>query len=394
MTQSNIYLDFNATTPVHREIQQKILEWVQMFGNPSSIHQHGRGPKKLLRESRRIIAGHLNCHPLEIVFTSGGSEANNLALQGCLQAIKKKSPERRKVLIGAIEHPSVANQSSAIQEMGFEVVKIPVSHDGEYDMEFYQKNCDESVAMVSVMLANNEVGIIAPIGKMVSLSKKVGAIFHSDCVQALGKIDFNLIKLGVDLATFSSHKVYALKGAGVLFIKKGVPLEPLVFGGSQERYRRAGTENILAIASLALRVQNLETQKFYKKTKELRDHLESQLTLKLSNCQVLGQKVQRLPNTTALKLSGFHAETMLMNLDIRGFSVGTGAACSSGSPEPSPGLLALGLTREEAQSSLRISLGESTSLVQVDSFIKNLVEVVHHLQSLEASGENHECIQG
>lgn len=389
MTQSNIYFDFNATTPIDPLVQQKLGEWLALWGNPSSIHLHGRGPKKLLRESRRGIANHLGCHPLELVFTSGGSEANNLAIKGAVAEIHKKDPKRTKILMGAIEHPSVLQQTSYLQSQGFEVLTIPVSAEGQYDLEFLQTHLDETVALVSVMLANNEVGVIAPIKKIVKLAHEVGAFVHSDMVQALGKMSFNLKEIDVDLASFSSHKIYALKGSGILYIKKGTPLMALVDGGSQERYRRAGTENLLAIASFALMIEQMDPQKMMTEIKPLRDQFEATIQQEIRGVHILCGEQKRLPNTSCFYVDGVSGESLLMNLDIRGFSVGTGAACSSGNPEPSPVLLALGLTRDQAQSSLRISMGRGTTSEQVESLSKALQEIVEHLRSIDAEEEKY-----
>ena len=388
MTQGNIYLDFNATTPVDSTLNKLWPIWVEMWGNPSSIHHHGRGPKKLLREARRGLALGLGVHPLELVFTSGGSEANNLALKGCLVELKKKSPQRHRVLLGSIEHPSILKQKKSLEEMGFEVVLIPVSAEGLYDLEFYKNNLDERVALVSVMLANNEVGVVAPLSEMVPLAHESGALFHSDMVQCLGKKSFDLKTLDVDLASFSSHKVYAFKGAGLLYVKKGTPLRPIIEGGSQERGRRAGTENLVAIASLAHQVENLKIEEFEKQIQPLRDEMEQKMLESISGLKILGLGVERLVNTSSFLIPGTSGESLLMNLDIKGFSVGTGAACSSGNPEPSPVLLALGLSREEAQSSLRVSLGKTTTQEHIQSFVRALKEVVDHLRKLaEETGE-------
>lgn len=383
MTRGNIYLDFNATTPIDPKVQEKLGSWITMWGNPSSIHHHGRGPKRLLRESRRSLARDLNCHPLELVFTSGGSESNNLGIKGCALEVKKKFPNRKKILIGAIEHPSVLNQQESLRQLGFDVVIIPVNREGQYDLDFFQNQLDDSVALVSVMLANNELGVIAPIKAMVEKAHAVGAYFHSDLVQALGKFPFQLDELNVDLASFSSHKVYALKGTGLLYVKKGTPLKTLIDGGAQERYRRAGTENLLSIASFAFMVEELNANSFVERLTPLRDHMEQRIKDEIAGFQGLCQSQQRLANTSTFCIEDVSGESLLMNLDIRGFSVGTGAACSSGNPEPSPVLLAIGLSRDEAQTSLRVSLGRTTTLEQVNSFVDNLVEVVNHLRGLQ-----------
>jgi cysteine desulfurase len=383
MTQGNIYMDFNATTPVHTSVQERLKDWVQLWGNPSSIHQDGRLAKQLLRESRRSMAKKLGCHPLELIFTSGGSEANNLAVKGLLAGLKERAPHKTKIIMGAIEHPSVLKQAPVLEQLGYTVTKIPVSREGDYDMDFYEQHLDEQVALVSVMLANNEVGVLAPIAEMVKKAHQVGAFFHSDMVQVLGKVHIPMMELGVDLATFSSHKVYALKGAGLVYSRKGTPLLTQIQGGGQERGRRAGTENLLAIASFAHMLETLEPMALAEKVGPLRDQMERSIAERVDGVTFLCQSQSRLPNTSSFFISGVSGESLLMNLDIRGFSVGTGAACSSGNPEPSPVLLAMGLTRAEAQSSLRISLGLTTTEDGVQSFVDHLVEVVDHLRQLK-----------
>ncbi len=389
MTQGNIYFDYNATTPVDPIVLEKVPQWLSMWGNPSSIHWHGRGPKKMLREARRSLAQFFECHPLELVFTSGGSESNNLAIKGSLQEIKKKYPTRRVVVIGGIEHPSVRNQAEQIESMGFQVRWIPVDREGRYDLELFKNSVDDQVALVSVMLANNEIGVIAPLESMIEWAHQQGAFFHSDMVQGLGKLPLDLKTYPVDLASFSSHKVYAMKGAGLLYIKKGTPFSGLTAGGSQERGRRAGTENLPAIASFAEMVNAISAEEVVRSLAPLRDQFESLISESIPGVKILGQSVERLCNTSCFLIDGANAESLLMNLDIRGFSVGTGAACSSGNPEPSPVLLSMGLIRSEAQSSLRISLGKDTTLYQVQELARNLKEVVDHLRQLEMAEAQH-----
>ncbi len=383
MTQGNIYFDFNATTPVDPLVLERVPQWLSMWGNPSSIHWHGRGPKKMLRESRRSLATHLKCHPLELVFTSGGSESNNLAIKGSLIELRKKQPQKTKVVIGGIEHPSVLKQIPQIEAMGFTVATIPVDRDGQYDWKTFTNVVDETVALVSVMLANNEVGAIAPLKKMIDWAHEQGAIFHSDMVQGLGKLPLDLKTYPVDLASFSSHKVYALRGAGLVYIKKGTPFQGLTVGGSQERGRRAGTENLAAIASFAMMVDSIQVEEVVSRVSELRDQLEALLCETIEGVEILGNKVPRLCNTSCFTIAETNAESVLMNLDIRGFSVGTGAACSSGNPEPSPVLLSMGLSRDQAQSSIRISLGKDTTSEEIEALAKNLQEVVAHLRELD-----------
>lgn len=384
-----VYLDHNATAPIAHRVRERVPAWLEAWGNPSSIHQSGRGPKTLMRESRETIARFLGVSSLEIVFTSGGSEANNLALKGVFESFQK--PElfsrkfRNRYLISSVEHPSVKRTGEYLRSRGAIVETIPVKRTGEIDLAAYENLLTEDTALVSVMLANNETGVIHPIKEMAALAHAKGALFHTDGVQALGKIDFSLNDLGVDLASFSGHKFYALKGAGVLFSKKGVQIESLVHGGGQERHRRGGTENLLAIASLASMCElKSEVVPRAKELAALRDHFEARVIAEIPRVSITAGEVERLPNTSSLLIPGVDGEILLMNLDLKGFSVSTGAACSSGSPEPSPTLLAMGLTRAEAQSSLRVGLGWSTTREQIDRFVDTLKDVVRHLRSIDS----------
>ena len=378
-----IYLDHNATTPLHPELKSRVASWMEDWGNPSSIHSFGRGPKNLLRTARKNVATALGIHPLQIVFTSGGSEANNLAIKGFCQGLSKHPSlsQRKKVMMSSVEHPSVLQLKPWLEHQGFEVLIIPVNSEGQIDLEFYQDNLDENVALVSVMWANNETGHIFPVNKMAKKAHKVGALFHSDMVQALGKTPLSLNE--VDFASFSSHKFYSLKGTGILYIKEGQGMEALILGGSQERARRAGTENILSISSMGevmTKLQDLEQQS--SKMKKLRDHMQACIEKKIPDVHITGITQPRLPNTLHLVISGVSGESLLMGLDLKGFAVSTGAACSSGSPQPSPVLLAMGFSEARANSSLRISLGWFSTLEEINFFVDTLKQVTEHLREV------------
>jgi cysteine desulfurase len=386
-----VYLDHNATAPLARKIAEQVPLWLENWGNPSSIHHSGRGPKAVLRETRRLLAQTIGADSaLELIFTSGGSEANNLALKGVFEKLQRSDRAtdsisvRRRVLVSSVEHPSVRRTAEYLERCGADVDIIPVRKSGEIDLEVYANLLDERVALVSVMLANNETGNLFPVKAMADLAHTKGALFHSDCVQALGKIHVNVRELGVDLASFSAHKFYALKGVGVLYVRRGVSLESLIHGGAQERHRRGGTENTLAIASLGeMCTFQEQIQSRGAELKRLRDHLEDRVLAEIPGVSVTGRESDRLPNTSSLIIEGVDGETLLMNLDMRGFSVSTGAACSSGSPEPSPVLLAMGLTRAEAQSSLRVGLGWANTQTEVDLFVDELDVIVKRIRSFE-----------
>lgn len=377
-----IYLDHNATTPVHPQVKLRVPEWLEAWGNPSSIHWAGRAPKALLRESRQNLARLLGVEALELIFTSGGSEANNLALKGvCGRDLLKA---RDQVILSSVEHPSLMKAAESLRSQGFRVDTVPVDREGVLNLKTFQSLLSERTALVSVMLANNETGHIFPVREIAEMAHGVGALVHCDAVQGLGKIPVNLRELGVDLASLSGHKFYALKGCGILYARKGVNLQSLISGGGQERGRRAGTENILSIASLGfMATQAGEVVAQAERLRALRDSMEQRILDAIPGVRITGALGPRLPGTSSLLIDGVDGETLLMNLDVRGFAVSTGAACSSGSPEPSPVLLAMGLTRAEAQSSLRLGLGWETTAEEVEVFIEALQAVVARLRSFK-----------
>jgi cysteine desulfurase len=388
------YFDHNATTPVSEDVIQAVPQFLHAWGNPSSIHWAGRQPKNILRDSRQSLAKHLVCSPLEIIFTSGGSESNNTIIKGIFDYYQTNlnfKPERLRrthYMCSEVEHPSVLKTMSHLKSLGARVDFIPVNRKGEIDLEFFQKHLSTETALVSVMYANNETGTIFPIQKMAKMAHAEGALFHTDSVQAFGKIPVNLNELGVDFASFSGHKFYSIKGSGFFFAKKNIPFTSLIHGGGQERYRRGGTENVLGIACLGIMAEKLsEVTLQAQKVTRLRDHLEKRILKEIAGVSLTAEETPRLPNTSSLVIQGVDGETMLMSLDIKGYAVSTGAACSSGNPEPSPVLLAMGLSREEAQSSLRLSLGWSNTQEQIDEFVDALKSVVERLRIIEAESE-------
>lgn len=391
------YLDHNATTPVSADVIQALPEIVQAWGNPSSIHWGGRQPKNILRDSRKIFAEAVGASPLEIIFTSGGSESNNTVLRGVfdfLQVGKFRSQNEKvktRFMCSMVEHPSIMKTMQHLHELGAHVDYIPVNRLGEIDMDFYRKHLSEETALVSVMFANNETGTLFPIKEMAELAHAKGVLFHSDCVQALGKVAVDLKDLNIDFASFSGHKFYSVKGTGVLFSKKGSFFTSLIQGGGQERQRRGGTENTLGIACLGVMAKKLsESSSKAENIKVLRDHLESRIVAEIPDVRITASETPRIGNTSSLVIAGIDGETMLMSLDIQGYAVSTGAACSSGNPEPSPVLLAMGLSRAEAQASLRLSLGWENTLSEVNSFVEVLKVVVMRLRALSESTEvNH-----
>lgn len=389
-SKKGVYLDHNATTPVALDVVKNLPLWACEWGNPSSIHWSGRGPKALLRKAHADMAKMLGCHPLEIVFTSGGSEANNMAIKGIYFRYSQQPVERRrnKYILSAVEHPSLVRCMEFLKSQGLEVHHIPVSRQGVIDIKAYESLLDEQTALVSIMYVNNETGTIFPIKKMAEMAHKVGAFFHTDGVQALGKIPVNVGELGVDFASFSAHKFYALKGTGLLYCKNQVGFESLIHGGGQERHRRAGTENTLGIAAFAQMAPWLEeTHKYGQRVAQLRDQMEARIVEEIPRVSVTGHLSDRVPHCSHIVIDGIDGETLLMSLDLRGYCVSTGAACSAGSVQINPALLAMGLNHQEAQGSLRVSLGWENTQEEISGFVETLKEEVERLRHLSEEEE-------
>jgi cysteine desulfurase len=383
------YFDHNATTPLLPKISEELIKIMQdAFGNASSIHWAGRKPKQILRETRQKLAQFLGCHPTEILFTSGASESNNTVIRSLLE-LRSYYPGlsgRRTIISSNVEHPSIQSTLSYYENQGLiDWVTFDISKSGRIDLQKFEQLLSSDVLLVSIMGANNETGILFPIEQMAKLAKEKGILFHSDMTQVFGKLPIPLEN--IDYISFSAHKAYALKGCGVLWVKKGSPFVPLIKGGSQERYRRAGTENILAIASLGLALDQLINLKpeLIHSLKSLQAYFESKVTEKISGVAITHQDVPRLPNTTHLVIDGIDGESLLMSLDLKGYAVSTGAACSSGSSEPSPILINLGFTPEQAQMSLRVSFGIRNTFSEVDRFLEDLSSVASHLRSVRES---------
>ncbi|MCY4321143.1 MAG: cysteine desulfurase family protein [Bdellovibrionaceae bacterium] len=381
LDKNRIYLDHNATTEPRFSAKKAVKKALNYWGNPSSIHQDASKAKNLLWSARQNLSHFLNCHPLEIIFTSGASESNNYAIKGLFQVQNKT---RNELIISSVEHPSVLYTADFLSQKGFKVHKIPVSKQGFLDEAFFEKHLSEKTLLVSIMSANNETGVIFPIEKWVKKIHEKGALFHSDMVQFLGKRKVDLKKLEIDLASFSAHKCYSLQGCGILYCKKGIMLESLIHGGPQERQRRAGTENLTGIVAFGSVAKEGDIiLKKTQKLKSLRDNMEKYILSHLKKVEIIGHKALRLDNTSCLCISGIHGETLLMNLDLKGISVSVGSACGSGKLKSSSVLTAMGFTQKEAFSSIRISLGIETTKEQIEYFQKALVESVNRLRNLE-----------
>ena len=383
--QSLVYLDHNATTRPHKDVMTDLVQLMTagelQWGNPSSIHLQSRDPKNILRETRKTFAEIFNCQATELIFNSGASEGNNTVLKSVWETL---GANKNEFLISQVEHPSVIKTAEYLISLGAVIKWIPVYRTGQIDLEYIKNNISDQTALVSVMFANNETGTIFPIQEISDIIKTKNTLLHVDCVQALGKSFLNLQSLKIDYATFSPHKFYSLKGIGVLFVRKGCPYVNLIHGGGQERGRRGGTENILGLWSFKKMLSKLnQLEEKNQMIEKMRDHFESSLKNRIANISITAVESKRLSNTSSLVISDVDGETLLMSLDLKGFAVSTGAACSSGNPEPSPVLLSMGLSREEAQSSLRVSFGWDNTLAEVDLFTATLVEVINRIRQIK-----------
>jgi cysteine desulfurase len=378
-----IYFDHNATTPTDPavvEAMTRVLE--QYFGNPSSVHHFGQRAKALLDDARSAVAALIGAEPSEIVFTSGGTEADNFALRGVAEALEPTG--RRHLIASAIEHEAVLVTLKALARRGWRTTLLPVGPSGIVDPSALAGALADDTALVSVMHANNEIGTVQPVAALARLAHARGALFHTDAVQSIGKIPVDVNALGVDLLSLSAHKFNGPKGAGALWIKRGTRVTAILTGGKHERTRRAGTENVPGIAGLGVAAQ-LAARKLATDAATvgaLRDRLEEQILARVPGTAVNGDRTPRVPNTTNISVDGIEAESLLIALDLEGVAVSTGSACSSGTLEPSHVLRAMGLPAHRTQNSIRISLGAGNTDAEVDYLLDRLPGVVTKLRSL------------
>ena len=387
MTEERIYLDYAATTPLDPRVLEAMMPYMtEHFGNPNSIHSFGREARRAIDEAREKIAQLLNCQPSEIVFTSGGTESDNLALRGVAEAYRHKG---NHIVTTAIEHHAVLRTCKALEDMGFFVTYLPVDEHGLVSPEQVAEAVNERTILVSVMHANNEIGTIEPIAEIVRAvkEKRPDTIVHTDAVQTVGHIPVDIQELGVDLLSFSAHKFYGPKGIGGLFVRKGVRFVPQITGGGQERNRRSGTENVAAIVGMAkaleLAVEEMPTE--LPRLQALRDELITGVLSRIPETRLNGHPTLRLPHNANFSFRGIEGEALLLQLDLNGIAASSGSACSSGSLEPSHVLLALGLDYELAIGSLRITLGRFTTREHILRLLDLLPKVVEKLRALRGS---------
>jgi cysteine desulfurase len=380
MKDRRVYVDYNATTPLRREIKDAIVSDLDIYGNASSLHTSGRQARARIEEARKAVALLLGTNPASIIFTSGGSESNNAVFQ----TMRQFRSDRNEFITTQIEHPCVLNSAIFTKEQGFKVHFIPVDEQGKIKMDAFKAALSERTLFVSAMMANNEIGTIQDVKEITRLAKEAGAYCHTDAVQALGKIPVNVKELGVDYLTVSAHKIYGPKGVGALYIKKGSPFFPLIHGGHQEEGLRAGTYNNLGIfgfgiaAGLAMR----DFDEYQKKTSVLRDKLKDSLSNKIPDIKINGHLVDTLPNTLNVSFAGAEGEAILLSMDLEGIEASTGSACASGSLEPSHVLLATGIGPELAHGSIRFSLGWQTTEEDMDYIIEKLPPIIKRLRDM------------
>jgi cysteine desulfurase len=382
-----VYLDNSATTPIDKEVVEAMLPYLnEKFGNASSIHFFGQEARGAVDKARHQVADLINAKPNQIVFTSGGTESNNLAIRGLCEMNEKYG---KHIITSNIEHPAVMNVCEELEKIGYEVTYLPVQEDGIILLEDVENAIREDTILISVMTANNEIGTIQPvkeIGEIVNKQRENGnkIWFHTDAVQAVGKIDVDVDEIGCDLLSISAHKIYAPKGTGALFVKRGVRLKAQNLGGHQERERRGGTENVPTIVAFgkACELAKAHLRTNYEHLRNLRDTFEKGVEEKIPEVIFNGNREKRLPNISNISFKYVEGEGILINLDMQGVAVSTGSACSSGSLEPSPIILALGQNEDLARGAVRFSFGKENSMEDVDYILEVLPKAVENLRKL------------
>ena len=387
-----VYLDHNATTPLHPEVKKAIAEAQEIFGNPSSLHEFGREAHKLLEDSREIIANFIGAKNDEIIFVGSGSEANNTVvnLLSCPGASSCTHPlfskVKSQIITSKIEHPCVLESVACAQGRGINVIYIGVDKYGKIDLEELKRNLSDKTAFVSVMMANNEIGTIQDVKKIAALAHEHEILVHTDAVQAVGKIPVDVNELGIDYLSFSAHKIYGPKGVGALYVRKGTSFCPFIRGGHQERGRRAGTENTIGIAGFAKAIQmrKIEMEEEAKRLLLLKNKLKDEINKNIPDVEFNGHATDCLPGTLNVSFNGAEGESILLYLDLEGIAVSTGSACASGSLDPSHVLIATGISAGQAHGSIRMSLGRDTSEKDIDYVINTLIKVIEKVRKISS----------
>jgi len=378
-----IYLDYAAATPLDPAVLNCVYDLEKnYFGNPSSVHRFGQKSKNLIENARKTIAGSIGAYPDEIVFTSGGTESNNMALIGAALANRERG---RHIITTRVEHPAVLETSRYLERSGFTITYIDVDGHGMISLDQLDRSVSEETIVISVMLANNETGVILPVEEIVNIIGGKNILLHSDAVQAFGKLNIDVSSFAIDMLSLSSHKIYGPKGIGALYIRRGKKVEKYIHGGAQEAGFRAGTENVAAIGGFAEAVEQLTIQRDEAgRIRELRNHLESELKKTISGLAVNGEEAKRLYTHSSLYFPMIPGNSLLMNLDINGIAVSMGSACSSGSIKPSHVLTAMGFTQQRVSNSIRVSLGRFTTKEEIDKTIQQIKKIVGQMNIRES----------
>ncbi len=377
-----IYADNAATTRVSEPVLQAMMPYfTEQYGNASSIYELGRSAKKALETARETVAKSIGAEPSEIFFTSCGSESDNWAIRSVCERLAAKG--KKHIITSVFEHHAILHTCQAMEKNGFEVTYLPVYENGIVKPEDVKNAIREDTAIVTIMYANNEIGTIQPVEEIAAICREKGVIFHTDAVQAVGHVKIDVHAQGIDMLSISGHKIHAQKGVGALYVRKGIPMTNLIYGGAQERNRRAGTENIPAIVGFAkaMELANTDIEERGRKTAVLRDRLIDGI-LKLPRTRLNGDREKRLPGTVNISIEGVEGESLLLMLDMNGICASSGSACTSGSLDPSHVLLALGLKHEVAHGSLRLSINEDTTDEDVDYILEVVPKVVNRLRDM------------
>jgi cysteine desulfurase len=378
-----VYMDYNATTPLDGEVAELMREEMGLFGNASSMHEAGRRARARVEEARAEVAELVGARPEGIIFTSGGSESNNTVFQTAFE-LGRRDASRRKILISAIEHPCVMNAAARLEELGFPLLRLRVDASGRLDEEAYRLALGPDVLLVSVMAANNEIGTLQDIPRLCAMAHASGALFHTDAVQAAGKVAVDLAAWDVDYASFSCHKIYGPKGVGALYYKAGAALYPLIRGGHQEEGYRAGTYNAQGISAFgrAARIARLRLEEDAARLSRLKEELRRGILEGIEGVRINGDQEACLPNTLNCSFPGAEGEAILLSLDLEGIEASTGSACASGSLEPSHVLMATGLGPELAHGSIRFSLGRGSTREDVARVLEVLPGIIERLRKM------------
>jgi cysteine desulfurase len=378
-----VYLDNNATTRMREEVLDAMLPYYKdIYGNASSIHQFGRTARHAIDEARASVALLLGVSsPEEVIFTSGGTEADNYAIKGIVHALKAKG---NHIITSSIEHHAVLNTCKFLEKEGCQVTYLPVDKDGFVDIEALKKAITDKTVLISIMYANNEVGTIEPIEAIGTFAKSKGIYFHTDAVQAVGKVPFETRLMNIDLLSMSAHKIYGPKGIGALYIRKGTRITPMMLGGHHEMGKRAGTENVAGIVGLgkAAELARKELAEESRKLTELRDYLYKGIISRIKEVTLNGPVDKRLPNTLNVRFKYLEGESIILNLDMEGIAVSTGSACTSGSLEPSHVLTAMGVDPADTQGSIRFSLGRDNTKADMDYVLEVLPPIISRLRDM------------